>query len=263
MKIFGFERDNQTLSCAAEDYENAYTASFELYPFHEGKEYAVYQGLYNGIGPKRGEFCVVKSKLNKKQKLDAWHQISSISNKAQQLSYLFNSCVKCRAVQFTSPRHAILETVSDFQSILRLFKPHENKLKNKEVVLMEDFIEGKFQRYSTPSGLVNSAICDGILEAFSHFTWNSTREIVISGLQGVCRGATYHLTTPTIHSVTGSFGEYDREWPGIMEFFTSHRCNNICGGWVRPDIPHHLKYSHVPYYSPPSAPTYQETTSRF
>ncbi|ESO81959.1 hypothetical protein LOTGIDRAFT_170495 [Lottia gigantea] len=265
MKIFGFERDNQTLSCSAENLEDVYTSSFELYPFHEGKEFAVYKGLYNGIGPKRGEFCVVKSKLNKKQKLNSWNQITFISAKAQHYSYLFNSYVKHRFISFTSPRQAILETVSDFIPVIRLVKHHENKLKSREIILMEDFIEGKFQRFSTPSGLVNSANCDGILEAFSHFSWNVSREIIISGLQGACQGATYHLTTPTIHSTTGSFGENDRQWPGILEFFASHRCNNICSGWMRPDVPHHLKFYSSTNCCKATAPTpsFSEASSHF
>lgn len=76
-----------------------------------------------------------------------------------------------------------------------------------------------------------------VTQAFSHYTWHATRELVVCGLQGVKVDASYQLTTPTIHSSRRAFGRTDGGSPGITEFFTSHRCNNICSSWPGPDVP--------------------------
>ena len=43
MKILGLERDNTTLLSTPDPQGWHYSASFELYPFHEGKDRAVYK----------------------------------------------------------------------------------------------------------------------------------------------------------------------------------------------------------------------------
>ena len=45
MKILGLERDNTTLLSTPDPQGWHYSASFELYPFHEGKDRAVYKGV--------------------------------------------------------------------------------------------------------------------------------------------------------------------------------------------------------------------------
>jgi hypothetical protein len=45
MKILGVvERDTTTLTATPDPWGWAYSASFEFYPFHEGKDVAVYKG---------------------------------------------------------------------------------------------------------------------------------------------------------------------------------------------------------------------------
>lgn len=75
-------------------------------------------------------------------------------------------------------------------------------------------------------------------QAFSHYTWYATRgELLVTGLQGVVEGRVHHLTTPTIHSRSRRFGPSDGGVAGAVEFFSRHRCNNVCCSWPGLDVP--------------------------
>lgn len=77
-----------------------------------------------------------------------------------------------------------------------------------------------------------------VTQAFSHYTWHATRDLVVCGLQGVTEGHGVRLTTPVIHSTCCKYGKTDGGLEGIKEFFASHRCNNICSSWYGLDVPH-------------------------
>ncbi|KAL8570108.1 hypothetical protein ACOMHN_033787 [Nucella lapillus] len=237
MKVMGLERDNTTLPASSDPCGWRYSASFELYPFHEGKDRAVYKGILNGQGPKRGRFCVVKAKLDVTAKRHDWRHVQEAVRKAHALSRSFNALVQARAISFQWPRIAELETVSDFTPLVRLFKPHDKRMHKEEMVIIEDHLDGPFQTFSSAVGWVSPESKTDVTQAFSHFTWHATRELVVCGLKGVATGHGFRLTTPTIHSRCRQYGLTDGGVAGIVEFFSSHRCNNICSSWPGPDVP--------------------------
>lgn len=241
MKVLGFERDNTTQLSTADPSGFPYSASFELYPFHEGRDYAVYKGILNGAGPRRGEFCVVKAGLHKEAGPADWHVQQAVVRRAHALAADFNALVQTRAISFEWPLVAAMDTVSDFTPLVRLFKRHHKHLSCEETVVIEDLLEGEFQTFSSSFPWVYPHSHETeMTQAFSHFTWHATRQLVVCGLQGVARGGRggVQLTTPTIHSTSlGQHGPRDGGLAGISEFFASHRCNAICSSWPGPDVP--------------------------
>ena len=89
-----------------------------------------------------------------------------------------------------------------------------------------------------------------VTQAFSHYTWHATRELVVCGLQGVHVGSTFRLTTPTIHSKCRQYGLHDGGWAGMAEFFSTHRCNNICSSWPGLDVPEVKSQPDIKVHSP-------------
>lgn len=112
-------------------------------------------------------------------------------------------------------------------------KPH----RQSQIFLLEQAIQGTFQKFNSNSGW---SAADPFLDAFSHWTWCHTRDLVVCDLQGV-RGEpgepkfggqreTYYylLTDPAINSSTKQFGVNDMGADGIDNFFYKHDCNHIC-----------------------------------
>ncbi|XP_041376469.1 alpha-protein kinase vwkA-like [Gigantopelta aegis] len=228
--MFYFERDNTTFQSSPDYHGNTYRASFELYPFNEGIEYAVYKGMLNGNGPKRGAFCAAKAKLGRKSCEEDWMHVLEISKTADVLASSFNNYIRQRVIQFTIPLIAQMDSVSDFAVVINCFKPHAKKLTKGEYIILEDFIFEEFQNFSTVTNTKQKT------DAFSHFSWHDTRDFVICGLQGAKTEGGFHLTTPTIHSLSHRFGPNDHHWEGIVQFFSAHTCNSICSGLNIPDL---------------------------
>ena len=244
--MFHIECDNTTFQSSPDHHGNTYRASFELYPFYEGTEYAVYKGMLNGNGPKRGFFCAAKASLGRKSCEEDWMHVLEISKTADVIASSFNNYFRQKVIHFTAPLIAQMDCVSDFSVIIKCIKPHTKKLAKGEYVILEDFIPGEFQNFSPGSIAANVKY---ELEAFSHFSWHDTRDFLICGLHGAKTEYSFHLTTPVIHSLSHRFGPNDHHWDGIVEFFSSHTCNNICNGLNIPDL------TRIPaprYHSPPA-----------
>lgn len=77
-----------------------------------------------------------------------------------------------------------------------------------------------------------------VLQAFSHFSYvHSGGKILICDLQGIFDGNSkkFLLTDPSIHyhncekeDKSHVYGSTDRGKKGINDFFSSHRCNELC-----------------------------------
>ncbi|CAG5136044.1 unnamed protein product [Candidula unifasciata] len=370
-------RDNVTHLSNPDSHGDVYTASFELFPFHEGSSYSFFMGIMNGNGPLRGHFCVVRAMLDKCAKARDWTYTLRRSYEAARLASEFNKLLGYVAVTVQIPILTQVETVSDFSCLFRCLKPHEKYLRPDEFVTIEPFLHEIFQNFdsSTKTSVVcaedvddeadeedlgtcfcthrkstnlksndndrNSNVCpssayrrsrdfdftndeDGamgyctsssyrksnirnyknndknasiyspsefeisidedfadeddlgsclcisaafrksktrdctnsekfsdfesealtpncllgntptnIATAFSHFSWHFTRKLLVCNLQGVSNGVSCTFTNPTIHSTSRQFGEGDGSIPAILEFFSSHRCSNICRKWDR------------------------------
>ena len=100
-----------------------------------------------------------------------------------------------------------------------------------EYVLVEDYLEGKFEKYISNTGYVNSICCIEyvLMPAFTHWSWLHTRgDLMITDLQGVRYDDKYVLTDPCVLSMDKRFGAMDNSVIGIAMFFTSHACNSVC-----------------------------------
>mmetsp|Transcript_8954 Transcript_8954/g.26534 ORF Transcript_8954/g.26534 Transcript_8954/m.26534 type:complete len:105 (-) Transcript_8954:37-351(-) len=84
---------------------------------------------------------------------------------------------------------------------------------------------------------------DDVIQAFSHFTYMSTkRSMLVCDLQGVLNSTStppmFELTAPVIHhwSAKGrrrNFGRTDHGKRGIHNFWKTHRCSPVCS-MIRP-----------------------------
>jgi len=87
----------------------------------------------------------------------------------------------------------------------------------------------------TPFGMGQSAMSmqAGLPEAFSHFTWDYTKKLMVLDIQGVLvenphGGGMFYLTDPAISSVDKSFGATDLGQQAINNFLESHSCTTAC-----------------------------------
>lgn len=105
----------------------------------------------------------------------------------------------------------------------------------------EPYILGKYIKYTSNSGAVNMSTLNDICHAFSHWTYEITEHLLlVSDVQGVdhYHGVKDHqsrqilLTDPAIHCVPlveAYFDPSSNRGPiGVKEFFSTHRCNEIC-----------------------------------
>mmetsp|Transcript_34192 Transcript_34192/g.107114 ORF Transcript_34192/g.107114 Transcript_34192/m.107114 type:complete len:516 (-) Transcript_34192:796-2343(-) len=92
------------------------------------------------------------------------------------------------------------------------------------LINVEPLLEGKYVKHNDNDGNVESK--EKVPQAFSHFTHHiSNRRLLVCDIQGV--GTFY--TDPQIHSIDGkSFGIGNIGREGILSFFNSHQCNDIC-----------------------------------
>ncbi|CAL1532541.1 unnamed protein product [Lymnaea stagnalis] len=294
MRILCFERDNLTQLTDPDFNCDMYTASFELFPFHEGSTYSVYKGLINGKGPLRGQLCVVRALLDRSASAVDWKFVLRRAVDARQLTIEFNKQMGYNVLSVLVPMLTQMETVSDFTCLFRCFMPHDKRLKREEYVTVEPFIEGRFRYLDSrphtnpvagdlkldPEDNNNDETADqdhgdadsdaasvqdpvtpaaNLADAFSHFTWHVTKTMVVCDLKGVHNDLIYTLSTPTIHSTRLLYGDTDGGTLAISEFFSSHRCNTICSRW---DTFCPSKHSSQ-YHSPCRNFHQQESPSRF
>ncbi|BFZ12597.1 hypothetical protein BsWGS_15636 [Bradybaena similaris] len=265
MRIFFLERDNVTQPSESDNNGDVYSASFELFPFYEGCTYSHFKGLMNGDGPLRGRFCVVRAMLDKVAEKTDWSNMIRKATEAQRLAVEFNKHIGYRAVTFQIPIIAGIETLSDFAWLFRCVKPHDKRLNMGEFVTIEPLLDGLFQKFDSGvdctsfrattklknkdytcanvvadscSSLDSTILAQtvrtnstSVAQAFSHFSWHYTRNLIVCGLQGISNGHVYTFTNPSIHSINSQFGNSDGSVTSIAEFFTYHRCNNICRNW--------------------------------
>ena len=97
-----------------------------------------------------------------------------------------------------------------------------------KLYLVENYIEGKYEKYNNNAGWIKESIADVTLlaQAFSHFSYQISKGyLLIVDLQGV--GG--YLTDPQIHCLDGNkFGNGNLNYVGILKFFLTHKCNKYC-----------------------------------
>ena len=126
-----------------------------------------------------------------------------------------------------------------FYDLFYIF-PFENpetmkKISKKEYMIIEPFIEGKYEKYVSNSGWINPNT-DKIIHFFMH--WNcyySKGKALISDIQGVKHTKYYELTDPAVQSFDNEYGPADLGTFGLLQFIFTHKHNEYCIGLPWPN----------------------------
>ena len=102
-----------------------------------------------------------------------------------------------------------------------------------EYYTLEEYLDGNFAKWSNNLGYVNESEYSHTLDAFSHWSYQSTNEyLLVADLQGffILEKDKFLLTDPAIACAKDPlrFGSTNLGQKGIKVFFSKHRCNHIC-----------------------------------
>ena len=206
------------------DFEPADDAdtSFAEVSFAEGVSRKAYRAMHWKPACKFGRKAVVKEYKDKYTWAQGdWDTAVEIYKKTKKLAAQFNK-VSGTNYPIQVVDYSVQEvTESDDDSTPKL----------GEWVLVEDYLEGDYQKFISNSGWVKPQ-CMTIyksMPAFAHWSWVHTRgQLMVSDLQGVCYRDKYVLTDPCILSLNREYGATDLALIGMGLFFMMHQCTDVC-----------------------------------
>ena len=113
------------------------------------------------------------------------------------------------------------------------------RVQPKEIVCVEPYLDGSFVKVNSNSGHWKESKRAEVAQAFSHWTWAETKgKKLVCDLQGVQqKDGTWLFTDPAVHTLQGGSGPTDLGFAGMHAFFYFHKCNEMCKGLPKPDIP--------------------------
>ena len=104
-----------------------------------------------------------------------------------------------------------------------------------ELVLVEDYLDGKFEKWNSNSGWFGEENIS--IQAFCHWTYHYTDgKLLFCDAQGIRTKNEYILTDPCILSWKGGkYGSADCGKDYIITWFEKHKCNKFCQSkWITP-----------------------------
>jgi len=113
---------------------------------------------------------------------------------------------------------------------------HEDKIVLDEKILIEKWLDGKFEKWNSNSGHADDHSLS--VQALCHWTYHySDGKYLFCDAQGV-HGDKYCITDPCIVSkIPGTFGVTDGGETMQYKWFYCHKCNKHCGNhWKKPTI---------------------------
>ncbi len=213
--------------------------TFATLSFAQGTSRRAYRAMYWKPANKHGMKAVIKEYKDQYQWAQSdWDTAVSLYDQANRLTKGFN-----RIHRQALKKGRQIEMV--YYSIHKVTTTPDNTKRPmlNEYVLVEDYLEGEFEKYISNTGHVNPACCMKyvLMPAFTHWSWVHTQgQMMITDLQGVRYNDKYVLTDPCVLSVDKRFGAMDNSVIGMANFFSSHACNSVCRALkiptIRPDI---------------------------
>ena len=194
------------------------SGSFNSYHFGEGKFKYAHKGLYQRHPTKAGHPCVVKKMKNQFViRSTYWDKTIEMYSLSRKLAASFNQKHNCNySIRFVDVEKCLVRS-------------HETPI--TEYVLVEDYLEGKFTKWTSNNGNIDPD-CDDVLQTFMHYSWvESKGKKMVADLQGVRNNHAFLLTDPAILSNSMNGGLYqgsDIGVKGIGIFFLKHKCNDLC-----------------------------------
>lgn len=226
---------SSTLTSSPDQYGFRYWCSFCSKSFAKGKRFNAHRGVLNGNGPKYGLFCTVKIFRHKRGSERLCDVEIQKSRKVQELCQSFGIENGMKKIQFVSLVKAHMDEI--WTPIFPCSSTWNRPLFRDEWVLIEDFLGKRFQWFVGSDGSLPKLSRTRLtLNAFVHYSFHCTSgSLVVCGLQGSVTEGCYMLKTPTIHSVSESYGDTDKGIRGIEEVFLHHKCNYICKDFIIPE----------------------------
>ena len=197
--------------------------SFATVAFAEGVSRRAYRAMYWKPAHKYGRKAVVKEyKHGYTWAQGDWDTALKIYQQTELLAAQFNSFVSWT----NCPIHVVERSVQLVKSQIAGSTP-----KLGEWVLVEDYLEGDYQKFISNSGWVKPQCMTTYMSipAFAHWSWVHTGgQLMVSDLQGVHYSDKYMLTDPCILSLSREYGATDLALIGMGLFFMTHQCTDIC-----------------------------------
>ena len=220
-----------------------YYATFDKKPFAEGTFRYCYKGTIKNKNGKvstpdlfPNEYCVVKvlKKTGDNDVSDFYYDLKNYFY-SKKISLAFNlenqSNSKIPKMNYVNAYATTLDKYATYY--LFNFIPFRNddqmeKIKKDELILIEPFIDGKYQKFINNDCLFRSNT-DNNVAYFMHWNWvHSKGEKLICDVQGVKKKGKYELTDPATQSIDGEYGKSDLGPDSLIIFIYSHKHNKLC-----------------------------------
>lgn len=197
-------------------------SSFATLSFAEGASRRAYRAMHWKPVSKYGTKAVVKEyKASYAWAQGDWDTAVNTYEKAKELAKKFN--------EVSATNHPIHIVYYDIQKVVK--QPTNATPKLGEWILVEDYLEGDFQKFVSNTGWVKPLCLTSYnsMPAFSHWTWVYTKgQLMVTDLQGVRYDDKYVLTDPCIVSINREYGANDLALLGMCLFFMTHQCTDMC-----------------------------------
>jgi len=178
--------------------------------------------------------CVVKVMRNQTAyKSCEWEPELRVLSQADGLARAFNKEV--RPATKISFANAML---------FQMTQAYGTNFNKGERIVVEQMLPGRFVKVNSNNGWFDTidwlvGYDSATAQAFSHWTWHHTGgECLVCDLQGVQQQGRWLFTDPGIHSKRpdGRLGFTDLGQQGMNAFFSTHKCNELCKHWNKPNV---------------------------
>ena len=159
---------------------------------------------------------------------------------AKNATFLFNKFFKNRVpnLYYVTPYISSLQNHAKYNYLYFIpIKDSEQakKIKDDELMIIEPFLEGKYEKYINNICYEGDYI-DKTISLFLHWNWVMTKgKTLLCDLQGVKRKNYFDLTDPAVQSIDRVYGRGDLGSCSLILFLASHKHNEYCKNFRWPN----------------------------